>query len=624
MTAEKYIIDDVQLMKEWDYGKNTDLGFDPNVLTSSSHQKVWWKCSRGHQWEAIISNRSKGAGCPVCAGKIVLSGFNDLKTVVPKLSKQWHPTKNGSLTPLKISAGSGKKVWWMDEYGHEWKAAPCDRLHGRGCPICAGRKILIGFNDLVTTAPNLIAEWDYAKNNFLPTEVTKGSNKLVWWKCQHGHSWSEQVVSRTNKGLGCPICSGKRVLSGYNDLQTTYPNIAKEWHPTKNSNLLPTQVTFGSDKVAWWICQYGHEWSSPIQQRTRGSGCPICAKGLRVSFPEKAVFFYLKKVCPDAIENYHSEWLGRSEIDIFIPSKATGIEYDGRQFHRDSDADEEKNLLCEKNKVRLIRIREKGCPELPQKYNFYCLRNRSFQELESAIKYIFKELDISNQNIQIDIANDKANIYEFIGFSHKNNSLLLMAPSISEEWHPSKNGVLTADMVSPYSDRRVWWMGKCGHEWEDTVAHRYTGRKCPICSGRKVLTGFNDLETTFPDIAEEWHPTKNATLTPKSVTKGSNRKVWWLGKCGHEWEAVISSRANGIGCPICAGRKPIRGVNDLATAYPEIAQQWSKTLNKNLSPCDVVPGSSRRIWWKCPVCGYEYQKTIRQKVKVSRCPKCQE
>ena len=105
-------------------------------MLSNSGKKVWWKCEKGHEWQARISHRNKGIGCPYCSGKKVLQGYNDLATINPELAKEWNCEKNGNLKPEDFTANSGKKVWWKCEKGHEWKATIANRNRGRGCPIC--------------------------------------------------------------------------------------------------------------------------------------------------------------------------------------------------------------------------------------------------------------------------------------------------------------------------------------------------------------------------------------------------------------------------------------------------------------------------------------------------------
>ncbi|MCK9577663.1 MAG: zinc-ribbon domain-containing protein [Clostridia bacterium] len=104
----------------------------------------------------------------------------------------------------------------------------------------------------------------------------------------------------------------------------------------------------------------------------------------------------------------------------------------------------------------------------------------------------------------------------------------------------------------------------------------------------KLIKGVNDLATLRPDLALQWHPIKNGTLTPQSVTCGLNVKAWWICSLGHEWEARIADRSKGCGCPICAGQKVLIGYNDLATTNPELAKQWHPIKNGDLKPTNVT------------------------------------
>jgi len=199
----------------------------------------------------------------------------------PILSKEWHPTKNGSLSPYDVSEHNGKKVWWKCDEGddHEWVSAVSSRSVGRGCPVCSGRKTVLS-NCLATLNPDLASEWHKAKNDLLtPFDVGENSHKKVWWKCENGddHEWQAFVYSRS-MGNGCPVCDGDKVVLS-NCLTTLNPTLAKEWHPTKNGSLTPYDVGEGSNKKVWWKCDKGddHEWLSAVNSRSDGIGCSICA-----------------------------------------------------------------------------------------------------------------------------------------------------------------------------------------------------------------------------------------------------------------------------------------------------------------------------------------------------------
>lgn len=125
---------------QWDEEKNGVL--HPNNVTAGSNRRVWWEYEKGHSYRAMIAQRvQRGDGCPYCANRKVLPGFNDLATAAPLVAKQWHETLNGALTPEMVTAGSHKKAWWQCSYGHAWKAAIYSRagVQQCGCPVCAGK-----------------------------------------------------------------------------------------------------------------------------------------------------------------------------------------------------------------------------------------------------------------------------------------------------------------------------------------------------------------------------------------------------------------------------------------------------------------------------------------------------
>ena len=263
-----------EVAKEWNCEKNGNL--KPEHFSTNSGKKVWWRCSKGHEWQATIDSRNRGNGCPYCSGRYAIKGKNDIQTVNPTLAKEWNYEKNHGLTPEDVMPNSSKKVWWKCSKGHEWLSTVANRSIGNGCPYCAGQKVLKGYNDLQTVNPTLAKEWNYEKNNGLtPADVMPNSKEKVWWKCSNGHEWQAVLYSRNN-GTGCPYCAGKKVLKGYNDLKTVNPTLAKEWNYEKNNGLTPADVMPNSNKKVWWKCSQGHEWQAMVINRNKGRGCPEC------------------------------------------------------------------------------------------------------------------------------------------------------------------------------------------------------------------------------------------------------------------------------------------------------------------------------------------------------------
>ena len=252
---------------------------------------MWWRCERGHQWQAEIKARVNGNGCPICSNRAVHPGENDLATTHPLLAAQWHPSMNGALTPRDVVAGNHRKVWWRCEKCHQWQARIISRSRdGAGCPVCAGKQVAEGENDLASMFPEIAAQWHPSKNGTLkPQDVTAYSNRRVWWICELGHEYTSLVARRTAKSCGCPYCSGKLVLPGFNDLASLEPAVAAQWHPTLNGGLTPEMVTPGSHKKVWWQCPEGHVWKAVIHSRTgrQKCGCPVCAGKVKAERQER-------------------------------------------------------------------------------------------------------------------------------------------------------------------------------------------------------------------------------------------------------------------------------------------------------------------------------------------------
>ena len=199
-------------------------------------------------------------------------------------------------------------------------------------------------------------------------------------------------------------------------------------------------------------------------------------------------------------------------------------------------------------------------------------------------------------------------------------SLAEKHPELIPEWDES-NGKLTPWDVSFGSHKKVFWKGRCGHIWEAVIKNRGNGHGCPICSGNKVAEGINDLATIFPGLKAEWSE-RNLPLKPEQVTTKANREVWWKCRtCGHEWKARVADRTDGHGCPVCSGDVIAEGINDLATICPDLAPEWSEK-NEPLSVTKVSPKSRRKVWWKCRICGHEWQAVIDGRVKGQTCPAC--
>ena len=435
-------------------------GWDASSITPGSSKKLPWICHIGHKWETSPKHRKNGTGCPVCAGQKIVLGINDLKTTNPDLADEadgWNPATN--------SHSYSKKYNWKCKKGHRWEASISSRKKGSGCPSCAGVRVTSGENDLATNFPGIAKE----VVGLDPKTLSISCKRKVNWKCSKGHIFVAAVSDRT-RGQGCGVCAGKQIQIGVNDLQANYPEFAKEayeWDPRTSSSK--------SNKMRQWKCKRGHIWlATPNSRIAQNTGCAICnGRKLLVGFND------LKSKFP----------LLANEADGWDPSNVLA----GSNLKKKWKCSLGHNWETQIN----IRVSQKtGCP--------VC----SGHKLSSGF-------------------NDLASKY----------------PNLAKEadgWDPRK--------VSGGTHAKLDWKCAFGHKWNADVHSRASGVGCPICKNKKILVGFNDLQTTHPIIALEadgWDPS--------SVIAGNNSKRDWVCSYGHKWKASPVKRTFGErGCPSCA------------------------------------------------------------------------
>ena len=634
--------DNKELMKEYNFKKNKNINL--NLITCGSNKKIWWKCEKGHEWEAVIASRNLGIGCPYCSNRLVLTGYNDLETINPKLLIDWNFYKNKKIDPKVISPNSHKKVWWKcSKCGFEWEAEIKSRNSGTGCPECGKQKMiesrisnkLKDSHSFGQAYPELLNEWNYNKNRIDPYAITQKSHKRVWWKCSKcGFEWESPISSRAN-GYGCKKCGFKQSaktrvkdqIKNSGSLMRKNPKLAKEWNYDKNKNITPNDVTVGSNLKVWWKCEKGHEWEAIISSRNMGIGCPICNGEKSSSFPEQTILYYLSKLfnCKNRDKS-----LGK-EIDIYIPEINIGIEYDGNYYHksklskiRDSKKDEYFNKLG----IKIIRVKESDENSIENNIIKY-IYTSDYSNLKFVLDGLIKILKCEALDINID--RDKYDIYSNYLLMEKENSIIEKKPELKKEWNYDKNKQLKPEFIPYSSNKKVWWKCKKGHEWEAIVSSRYYGAGCPYCSGRKALEGYNDLITLNPSFIEEWDYYKNKNINPNNITTMSNKKVWWkCSKCGFEWETSVAHRSEGKGCPECGKKKMIikrleRQIDREGSLKDNnliLSLEWNYNKNKQLKPENVTTNSNKKVWWKCSKCGFEWEAVISSRNHGAGCPKC--
>lgn len=635
------------LAKTWDYEKNSPV--TPDQVPPHGAKKYWWICPKcGESWKVCINDRVKREGCPKCALKSISDKLSvpkegkNLTASNPDLAQSWNYEKNAPVTPDQVSVGSSRKYWWKCQIcGHEWEASVANRDKGRGCPCCGNEKRRVTLSapedgySLLDVYPEVAKTWNYEKNApVTPDQVTPKTMKKYWWKCETcGNSWQAAVASRTN-GTGCSYCKGKSVKAGFNDFASAMPDIAKTWDYDKNKPVTPDQVAHHSNKKFWWLCPVcGHSWESTVNNRAYGYGCPKCMSTYQTSTLQKTIEYYFSQIT-ECVSSYHADFLGRMEIDVFLPKLMIGIEYDGAKWHNTTiQNDLKKNRLCIDNGIKLIRIREIGLPELEGSLNYYVIKN-DFSSLKQVIIQIAK--DLSLPEIKFDPEKDRLYIYSLYHQSALERSLAFANPEVAKTWDYDKNYPLTPDRVPSYSNKKFWWIcPQCNNSWESTAGHRVEGRGCPKCARNKSLItkstprkgeSFAEL---YPKESNTWDFERNNPVTPYEIKPSNGKKYWWIcPQCGGSWEVSPSNRLKRDCCLDCSYKKRIdkRYViepgQDLKSLYPEIADTWDYDKNYPLLPDKMFPHNGKKVWWICPDCGNSWATRVEHRVEGHGCPKC--
>lgn len=551
------------LAAEWHPTRNDAK---PSEVLAQSKVRAWWKCPEGpdHEWAQQVRVRARGNGCPYCAGYRP-SVTNNLRRF-PEVAAQWDADRN-DVEPEQVVASSHDKYWWICPEGpdHCWEATPYHRTErGQGCPFCAGHRVSIT-NALATTDPSIASEWDSELNEASPRVVTRGSKLRVWWRCSVDpeHRWLARVADRA-QGKGCPHCAGaktgrKRVAPG-ESLPERFPELMREWHPSKNL-LDPAILLPGSNEEVWWKCANGpdHEWeTTPYHRATRGQGCPFCA-GQRPSLTNSLALH------PLLVE----QWSPRNGIDPGDVVATTTNPY----WWRCPEGPDHEWRASPANRVRGGH----GCP--------FCSGMRA-----------------SVTNSVASLRPDLARQWHIIRNGDLDPGSVTVGSQLPVWWQCPEHE---------------------SHEWCVSPGDRsHYGTGCPFCSGRRVCET-NALQAIYPELATEWHPTMNET-GPGQVVAGSHEKYWWKCPEGpdHEWEATARNRSrDGTGCPFCAGQRA--SVTNSVAQHPHLLAEWHPTMNE-CAASDVVAGSKEKYWWQCsndP--SHQWQATPQDRTYAqSGCPYC--
>ena len=323
----------------------------------------------------------------------------------PELATEWDYDKNGNSTPQNVSRGSHKKVYWKCPHGHNYLAEIKSRAMGKRtrCPYCSGKKVLTGFNDLSSRSPEIAKQFSQL-NHIDPSEVLVTSRRKYIWACEHGHYWSATPESRT-RHPNCPYCLG-RYATKENCLTALNPELAAQLHSTKNAGMTGFDLTSKSNKKVWWLCPVcGHEYQATVANRAKGRGCPECAKHCHTSFPEQAIYYYVKQVFPQARNGYKA---CRRELDIYVSDLQIAFEHNGMYYHKGKEEiDAAKVKLFKERGVRVITIKEGEKNVVDGDVIEYSYRNRMKGSLDWMIKEVLSRLGATDIHVDVKADTDK-------------------------------------------------------------------------------------------------------------------------------------------------------------------------------------------------------------------------
>ena len=506
---------------------------------------------------------------------------------------------------------------------------------------------------LSSTNPELMTEWDFDKNKINPNNITRNFNKKVWWKCEHGHEWEATVVARTRKNpTGCPYCKGCKAITGETDLASQFTEVMLDWDYEKNSGIDPTKLTKFSGLVVNWKCHFcGHTWRTAIYNRTSNKrNCPNCSMK-STSFGEQAVYFYVKKIFPEAINRYRK---GRFELDIYIPEIQTGIEFDGFYFHSGNeslDREKRKYERCQELGIKLIRLKDSnsmnGQCYADETFGIENLKDRN--QLNTLIRLLLQKIDpqsniLTKRNPKQDwstidnLIDVEKDFYDILGDKYlreEKKSFLNIKPELLLDWDYEENKNINPKSITKACSFKInWKCHVCGYKWKARVSDRLRGDQCACCACKQLVEGVNDFATLYPQGLSDWDYEENE-LPPNKVCSKNIKIAWKCSKCGYKWKSTINDRFvrnDKTGCPNC-GRKAIalkrhqRALKNGSAfeRFPDVFKFWDYEKNIGVDVNDLAAGSGARYFWKCPDCGHEWITSLANATKINRhfgCSKC--
>jgi hypothetical protein len=619
----------------WDWDKNKKL--NPYALLPNSRKKAFFLCEEGHSFIKELNNFTRSQRCPVCfeINKMYVNKY-------PHILKQWDYQKNKQFNVRATLAMSQEVVWWRcDKCGYEWKAQIKSRRDSKGeCPSCETRIVIVeGTNDLFSVVPQLRSIYDFEKNKGIdPKQISLSFNQPLWWKCQEcGYNWKSNVSTRIkgNYGnydfLGCPFCekrnlSRKRIVYG-----KEYPSLISMFLEKLNGCSLSDVNNLAQSNVKyWWNCKFcGLNFKSTVDLmirsiNTKFHGCSYCSGHLvdiRKSFailhpdlmdefsPDNKVDPYKytekssKKVKWVCRKNYNHTWYATFQARTDGKGNCNfcrGYTY-GKMLYITRP-----NLKPFFDNEKNNRPFETYTNQSNEKLWWKCKNNHSFRQAA----YLYSNSEVFY-----------CPICKGDWLIKGVNTIKDFDPKLEEEW-----GTQNEQSISDYtykSKYAVYWICRnCKGEYLDRICDKCEGnaKKCPYCTNKRPLKGFNTIKDKYPELLSEWSLNNKKTASDY-VYKSERLFLWICSDCKGEYlETVKNKNEFEDNCPYCTNKRPLRGLNTIGDKYPELMFEWS--ANNRKTPFDYVYKSKRPFLWMCHKCGGEYSTTVYDKLMHYKCPYC--
>jgi len=612
-----------ELMDEYDPSNK----IDPFNVSEKSNHQVKWICRNNpsHKWKMNLGQRALGLGtCPIChdhnRGRRIIDIF-------PEFEQYYDSEKN--TRPFRLLGPNSRDIcYWKCDKGHQFpnRISAYSASKRFFCPYCENMLLMPGENDLKSQHPDLAEEFDVEKNGTQPDEICITScNEEIWWKCKaSGHEFQRSVAYRIKINRDCPICNNTIVIPGTNSLDDTDPDLAKEWSPLNNRK--SDTVTKDSKISVFWRCPSCNEdYKSSVFDRSVGDdACPFC-NGRRVKYgynslldtnPELAKEwsplnerkpntvtkdFRLSVLwrCPVCNGDYHASISDRTVGDKSCPFCYKDKVLQGYNSLLDTEPElvKEWSPLNDKSPASVTRNYKYPvlwrCPVCRGDYNYIVAQRR--------------------------VGDDSCPFCNGRRVKEGYNSLLDTDPELAKEWSPlneRKPNTVTKDFRLSV----LWRCPVCNGEYHASISDRaVVDDSCPYCNEGRLLSGYNSLDVTNPELAKEWSPLNERKV--ESVTKDSKLLARWrCPTCHGDYYYSIAERAiDDDSCPYCNKGRFLKGYNSFANKYPDMLDEWDYISNYLIcSPYDIADYSQEKVWWKCSRCGKRYELSPKAKIMFSK------